>query len=82
MTPESFCRYFKKHTLKTYHIFLNEIRIQEACRLIVNNPNMSMATVAIQTGFNSSISFIRVFKKTKNTTPLVYQRKYLAGQYI
>jgi AraC-like DNA-binding protein/mannose-6-phosphate isomerase-like protein (cupin superfamily) len=77
MTPEAFCRYFKKHTRKTYHNFLIEIRIHEACRMLVQNNSLSSAEIAYRSGFVSSVNFNRVFKKIKSMTPLEYQKKYM-----
>ena len=37
MTVQSFCRYFKKRTNKTFIQFLNEYRIGKACVLLIEN---------------------------------------------
>jgi AraC-like DNA-binding protein len=36
ISPQSFCRYFKMKTRKTYFEFLVGIRIGHACRLLLN----------------------------------------------
>jgi AraC-like DNA-binding protein len=76
MTPQAFCRYFKKHTRKTYFDFLNEIRINEACKKIISGNFESISILATDTGFNSSTNFCRVFKKITNTSPLQYRATY------
>ena len=35
MTKNAFCKYFKKRTNKTYVQFLNELRLEHACKLLV-----------------------------------------------
>ncbi len=77
MTPEAFCRYFKKHTHKTYHTFLNEMRIHEACKLLIQNNSQSIGEIAHNTGFTNAVNFNRVFKKMKLMTPLEFQKKYI-----
>ncbi len=76
LTPPAFCRYFKKHTRKTYVNFLNEIRINEACKQIVNGDCGSLAAIAYKNGFNNSVTFNRVFRKLKGRTPGEYLREY------
>jgi hypothetical protein len=44
--------------LKTYVAFLNEVRINEACKKIVSESFDSLAAVAHQSGF---VTFNRVF---------------------
>ncbi len=76
ITPHAFCKYFKKHTRKTYLTFLHEVRIHEACKKIINNNFESLAEVAYATGFNNVITFNRVFKKVTSMSPKDYLLKY------
>ena len=39
ISPNSFCRYFKSRTRKTYSKFLLEIRVGHACKLLIENKN-------------------------------------------
>ncbi len=76
LTVTSFCRYFKLMTNKTYHEFLTEIRISQACRALVET-DVLMAVVCFECGFNNLSNFYRHFKKITGTTPRNYKRKYL-----
>ncbi len=76
LTPPAFCRYFKKHTRKTYINFLNDIRINEACKQIVKGDFESLAAIAHRNGFNNAVTFNRVFRKLKGCTPGEYHREY------
>ncbi len=74
MTPQAFCRYFKKRTRKTYIEFLNEIRIEEACNLLKKHPEMSIIEIAEESGFYNISNFHRKFKELKGVRPLRYQK--------
>ena len=76
LTPQAFCRYFKKHTRKTYIAFLSEIRISEACKKILAGDFDSISSIAYDTGFSSAVSFNRVFKKITSKSPRQYLREY------
>lgn len=76
ITPHAFCKYFKQHTRKTYNNFLNEIRINEACKKIISGEYDGISTIAYKTGFNSAINFNRVFKKTTGMSPSDYKREF------
>jgi YesN/AraC family two-component response regulator len=76
LTPQSFCRYFKKHTLKTYTDFLNEVRINEACKRFMNKDFNSISAVAYQTGFNNVVTFNRVFRNIMAKSPSEFIKEY------
>jgi AraC-like DNA-binding protein len=77
MTPQAFCRYFKRHTLHTFVSFLNEVRINEACKRLTDGQYDSIATVAYNCGFNSITNFNRVFKSVTGKSPSEYIDSYL-----
>lgn len=72
MTPTSFCKFFKKHTMKTYITFLNEVRIEKACQILLNNKSENISEAAFQVGFNNIVHFNRVFKAITKISPKKY----------
>lgn len=77
MTPQAFCRYFKKHTHNTLVGFINQIRINEACKQLMENSNETIACIAYNTGFNSITNFNRVFKSVVKKSPKEYLESYM-----
>jgi AraC-like DNA-binding protein len=75
LSTAAFCRYFRKRTNKTFIQFLNEIRIGQACRLLVNE-NQSIADICYSCGYNNNSYFIRQFKTITGFTPLGYRKKF------
>jgi len=78
MSSAAFCRYFKKQTNKTLITFLNEIRIGNACKLLIENKNMSISEICYQSGFNNLTNFNIQFKKIKKINPQDYRETYNA----
>lgn len=74
MTKNAFCKYFKKRTNKTYFQFLNELRIENACRLMQSQPDDSISEIAYQSGFNNISNFNRHFKMLKGKSPNNYRK--------
>ncbi len=75
MTTNSFCRYFKKRTGKSFSHFLNNLRIEYACHMIANS-NEAFGSIAMDCGYNSLSYFNRQFKNIKKLTPNQYRIKY------
>jgi len=78
MSPESFSRFFKKATGKTFIGFLNELRISSACALIQQS-DLTITEICFACGFSNLSNFNRRFKKIKNMTPVEYRKKSLIG---
>ena len=75
LCPTAFCRYFKKHTGKTFLSFLNEIRVGNACKLIVEG-KMPISMASAESGFNNMSHFNKQFKYYKKLTPTEYLAAY------
>ncbi|CAN5248145.1 AraC family transcriptional regulator [soil metagenome] len=81
MTTQSFCRYFKSKTNKTYIQFLMEVRIGFACRLLVEDEK-NVSEVCYECGYNNLSHFNHQFKLTTKNTPLEYKRDYLKMKLV
>jgi AraC-like DNA-binding protein len=75
LTPPSFCRFFKSRTTKVFSTFVNEVRIGNACKMLIENKH-SISQVCYLSGFNYLSNFNRQFKKIKGLTPSEFQCKY------
>lgn len=74
MTPNAFCRYFKQRTNKTYFTFLNELRIENACKILISENSLSISEIAYRCGFNNLSNFNRKFKEIKGGSPSKYRK--------
>jgi AraC-like DNA-binding protein len=73
MTTNSFCRYFKKRTRKSYIDFLTEIRIGQAKKLLQQN-ELSISQICFEVGFTNLSNFNRKFREVCNITPTEFRR--------
>lgn len=72
MTTNSFCRFFKKMTNKSYVQFLNEVRIRNASRLLAQE-EIAVSDVCYKVGYNSITNFNKQFKQIMGCTPNNYR---------
>ena len=73
MTTNSFCRFFKKMTNKSFTQFLNEVRVRNASRLLLED-ELSVTQVCYMVGYNSITNFYKQFKQIMGSTPNLYRQ--------
>lgn len=74
LTPQSFCRLFKKRTGKNFVEHLNEIRIAEACKLLIDS-DLSVSEIAYNCGYKTVSNFNKLFKNITGVSPKIYRNK-------
>jgi AraC-like DNA-binding protein len=72
MSGEYFSRFFSRIMKKSFFEFLNEYKINVACRLLIET-DMQVAEVCYASGYESITFFYRQFKKFKNFQPQEYR---------
>ncbi|MEM8908087.1 MAG: AraC family transcriptional regulator, partial [Bacteroidota bacterium] len=75
MNKTSFCRYFKECTRKTFSQYLNELRIDYACKLLLEG-TFSVSRIGYEVGYNNVPYFLRQFKKIKGLSPKQYRNQH------
>jgi AraC-like DNA-binding protein len=75
MTEVAFSRFFKVRTGKTFVDTINEIRLGNASRMLIDTTH-SITEVAYKCGFNNMSNFNRLFKKKKDCTPKEFRETY------
>ncbi len=80
---------FSTHTLsklinekaqKNFNQFINEYRLEEAKKLLLEDTQTSIKTIYFDVGFNNKATFNTAFKNKFNCTPSEYKRKHLQVQ--
>ncbi|MBI3717711.1 MAG: helix-turn-helix transcriptional regulator [Sphingobacteriales bacterium] len=72
LTPQSFCRMFKSRLKKHFVEYLNEVRIANACKLLLET-DYSIAEIAYDCGYKTVSNFNKQFKKINGVTPKDYK---------
>lgn len=75
MSEEYFSRYFSKVMKKTFFEFLNEYKINRACKLLIET-DKQISEICYDSGFESIPFFYRQFKRFKNSQPKSYRSIY------
>lgn len=73
MSKEAFCRFFKLRTRKTFTQYLQQLRINEAQKLLLET-DLSISTIAFQVGFENLSYFNRAFKSILGVTPREFRK--------
>lgn len=68
MSRATFSRQFRHHTGKTFTRFLNEVRIDFACRQLIET-DQSIGEIAFASGFNNMSHFNHQFSRLRNLSP-------------
>lgn len=77
ISPNSFCRYFKSRTKKTYSQFIIEIKVGYACKLLIDD-KYSVKQICYESGFNNFASFHKYFKIITGKSPLDYKKEFIS----
>lgn len=75
MEPQSFCRYFKKKTNKTFMDYVKNVRIGIATKLLAET-DKSITQIAFESGYNNLSNFNCYFKELIKKTPSEYRRDF------
>lgn len=68
MAPQSFSRFFRAQTGRTFVSFVNEVRITEACHLLATT-DRDILDIALSCGYANISHFNRKFLENKKLTP-------------
>jgi AraC-like DNA-binding protein/uncharacterized cupin superfamily protein len=75
MAEGSLCRFFKSNMGITIFEYLNKIKTEFACKLLMD-PDLSILEVCLDSGFNNISHFNKQFKKTTGVPPSEYRKRF------
>jgi AraC-like DNA-binding protein len=75
MSPNAFCRYFKKITRKTFMDTVIQHRLDYAMRQLVQT-NDPISGICFDSGFGDISHFHKIFRSRMHISPLGYRKKF------
>ncbi|MBP9048983.1 MAG: AraC family transcriptional regulator [Tabrizicola sp.] len=69
MTPSAFSRSFRRHTGMGVVEYINRLRINLACQMLMNDAEKSVTDICYAVGFNNLSNFNRQFLRRKGMPP-------------
>jgi AraC-like DNA-binding protein len=74
MSKATFSRQFRRHAGRPFSAFVNQVRLDHACRELVGS-GASVSELAFASGFNSLSYFNRTFRSAYKCSPKEYRRR-------
>lgn len=75
LSVNSFSRFFRQRTRKTFTAYLNELRLNQATRLLIES-DKTIVDIGYECGFNNLSNFHRYFKRMYGISPLHYRKTF------
>jgi AraC-like DNA-binding protein len=76
LSPHQLSQFLNESMGKNFTQFINEYRIEEACKLLKTDTLLSIEGIGDEVGFNSKSTFFTSFKKYKRETPAKYRQRF------
>ncbi len=73
--PHILSQYLNENLGKSFTLFMNEYRIEEAKKLLLTVNNYKIEAIGYESGFNSKSTFFTVFKNMTGTTPSKFKQQ-------
>lgn len=74
LSPEYFCRLFKKSTGENYSIYIKKLKFDSALEILRSGEKTSIAEISAMLGFKSQSHFQNIFKKEFGISPDAYRK--------
>ncbi|NLV69132.1 MAG: AraC family transcriptional regulator [Spirochaetes bacterium] len=79
ISPHQLSQILNEKMKKNFNTFVNEYRVEEAMRILLDEPGRSILSVGIAVGFNSNTTFCTVFSKVTGQSPSTYRKNSMQG---
>lgn len=76
ISPHQLSQILNERVNKNFYQYINEYRIDEAKKILVERADDTILSIAYSVGFNSKSAFNKSFKQFTGLTPLEYRKKY------
>ena len=76
VTPHQLSQFLNQHYNKNFNNFINGYRIDDAKKLLIDEPTRNTLSIALSVGFNSYSAFHSAFRKTTRLSPAGFRKKY------
>ena len=76
ITPNRLSQLLNENIGKSFSEFVNEYRVAEAKRLLIENNEYTIEAIGYEAGFSSKSSFFSIFKKACKTTPSNFKNRF------
>lgn len=79
LSASTFSRSFRRHTGLSPVQYVNRLRINLACQLLMSEEDMKVTEICFLSGFNNLANFNRQFAAIKGMSPSVFRARRLQG---
>lgn len=76
ISPHQLSQFLNERLNMNFNSFINKHRVEEAKRLLLEEPERSILSVSYEVGFNSKSSFYEAFSRFSHCTPQQYRKLY------